>query len=769
MKPLILRIVLLILCMAGFVECTQNAKLKINIDPGDNDLVFNDLATTWDEGIPLGNGLIGGLVWQKGDHLRVSLDRSDLWDLRPSKAFADPDINYSWLYKHKINGTYDKAFEKLSSYRSGRYAPTKLPGGALEFDISSLGEPEQIRLYLENALCEVKWSDDADIQIFTHAIYPVGWFKINIPGTGIAPVLKTPEYEADREINEQMAGGQGFDILYLDYEQGDVVSGENSASYHQECWGGFYYDIALKWTKKDNVITGAWSVTSKLSTKTAIEEVDEAIRRGFRADYESHVIWWEEFWSQSEISIPDKILEKQWYNEIYKIGAAARAGTPPITLQAVWTADDDRLPPWRGDYHHDLNTQLSYWPFYSGNKLEYEQGFVDWLWSLVPENKEFTKRQFGVEGLNVPGCTTLDGKPMFGWVQYTMSPTTSGWLAHHFYLHWKYSNDREFLEKRAYPYLKDVATYFENISVTGKNGKRNLPLSSSPEIFNNSVEAWFTEITNYDLAIIRFVYTALHEMALVMDLPEEADLFNTMLSEWPEFDFDSENCFTFAPGTPYDESHRHFSHLMAFHPFGLIDWSNGEKDREIIKSTIKRLDEIGPDWWCGYSYSWLGNLKARAMDGEGAAEALRIFSECFCLRNTFHANGDQTKSGKSKFHYRPFTLEGNFAFASGINEMLIQSHTGTVQIFPAIPESWRDVSFKTLRAVGAFLVSAEMKDGKVVRVEIVSETGGPLQMHNPFITGDFDYEGEPGIIESGSLIKVNTEKGQKLVFTSSSL
>ena len=176
---------------------------------------------------------------------------------------------------------------------------------------------------------------------------------------------------------------------------------------------------------------------------------------------------------------------------------------------------------------------------------------------------------------------------------------------------------------------------------------------------------------------------------------------------------------------------------MAFHPFGMIDWSNGEKDREIIKATIKRLDDVGPDKWCGYSYSWLGNLKARAMDGEGAADALRTFAQCFCLRNTFHANGDQSKSGKSTFTYRPFTLEGNFAFASGVNEMLIQSHTGTVRLFPAIPSSWQDVSFEKLRTVGAFVISAEMKEGKIKQVEIVPETGGTLKMVNPFNTGKF--------------------------------
>lgn len=121
------------------------------------------------------------------------------------------------------------------------------------------------------------------------------------------------------------------------------------------------------------------------------------------------------------------------------------------------------------------------------------------------------------------------------------------------------------------------------------------------------------------------------------------------------------------------------------------------------------MQEVGPDWWCGYSYSWFGNMKARAFDGEGAAQALKTFAECFCSPNTFHANGDQTNSGKSKFTYRPFTLEGNFAFASGIQEMLMQSHTGIIRIFPAVPASWQDISFQDLRAMDAFLVSAEQK------------------------------------------------------------
>jgi alpha-L-fucosidase 2 len=119
------------------------------------------------------------------------------------------------------------------------------------------------------------------------------------------------------------------------------------------------------------------------------------------------------------------------------------------------------------------------------------------------------------------------------------------------------------------------------------------------------------------------------------------------------------------------------------------------------------------------------------MDGEGVAKALKIFAEHFCLPNTFHANGDQTRQGYSNYTYRPFTLEGNFAFAAGIHEMLIQSHTGVIRLFPAIPESWKDVSFDRLRTVGAFLVSAQRKDGKISSITVESEKGGILRLAKP--------------------------------------
>jgi hypothetical protein len=360
-----------------------------------------------------------------------------------------------------------------------------------------------------------------------------------------------------------------------------------------------------------------------------------------------------------------------------------------------------------------------------------------------------------------PGVTTLRGEPMAGWVQYAMSPTVSAWLSQHFYLHWQYSQDREFLKDRAYPYLREVAVFLDSISVRDADGRRKLPICASPEIYDNSLKAWFLTMTNYDLALIRFVYTAAEDCARELGLNGEADRWRTILSEWPSFDLDDDRALTFAKGFPYNESHRHFSNQMAIHPLGLIDRSKGETDRQIIDATIQKLDDVGPAHWCGYSYSWLGNIKARNMDGEGAAKALKIFAEHFCLPNTFHANGDRTRQGYSNYTYRPFTLEGNFAFASGIHEMLIQSHTGIVRLFPAIPASWKDVSFERLRTVGAFLVSAQRKDGKVSSITIESEKDGVLRLAKPG-DGQYTEAGGKTLDDENGVWNIEMKAGEKI-------
>lgn len=755
-----------LVCTCAFFasSCQQQESLKVV--PSEYDLAFDGLAVSWDEGMPLGNAEVGSLVWGKDSVLRMSLDRIDLWDLRPMDSISGDNNRFQWVYDQVMKKDYLPVQQKFDHPYDALPAPSKIPGAGLEFSIAGMGKPSDVHLYLNNALCEVTWPNGARMQTFVQATDPVGWFYVENADELFLPELVPPTYNTTENDTKDSGPVTGLDLRRLGYKQGAIDRKPNLITYHQQGWGDFSYDVAVKWEKKGNAMLGVWSVTSSLSGKNAVDEVNKAFERGLEKDYASHLGYWNNYWAQSSIQLPDSVLARQYANEMYKFGSASRENSYPIPLQSVWTADNGKLPPWKGDYHHDLNTQLSYWPCYIGNHLSEGLGYLNTLWNQRETNKRYTKQYFEKNGLNVPGVSTLQGVPMGGWIQYSMSPTVSAWLAQHFYLHYKYSADKQFLKDRAYPYMKDVVTFLEEFTYVDKDGVRKLPLSSSPEIFDNSIHAWFKEYTNYDLALIRFAFGAAAELATDLQLTDEATHWTELEKQLPDFDVDEIGGLTFSKGFPYRSSHRHFSNAMAIHPLGILDWSKGEKDQRIIKGTIANLDKFGPDYWCGYSYSWLGNMKARAFDGEGAAEALRTFAQCFCLKNTFHANGDQTKSGKSLFTYRPFTLEGNFAFAAGVQEMLLQSHTGIIRIFPAIPADWKDASFDKLRAYGAFLISAERKNGEVVRVEVVSEQGGVLKLADPFNGNPFKVEGFTKDVKSvNNLLEVEIPAGEKLVFT----
>lgn len=753
---------LLVGSLFGLLTSCQK-EINLSVEACEYDLSFDNLATSWDEAMPLGNATIGSLVWQKGENMRISIDRSDLWDLRQSKELTGEGFSFAWLYDQVMKEDYKPVQKRFDFPYNGYPGPSKIPGAGIELPLGELGEISQVHLYQQQAVCEVLWKSGATFQCFIHAEEPVGWFVLKGVKEDYLPLFVPPIY--DRVIEKSTNDQSRHSLFSLGYKQGSVEKiGNNKLVYTQPGWDDFSYSVALKWERRGDQLIGAWSATSSLVDEKAADLVDEAMNIGIEKQYESHQEWWSRFYAQSHINIPDKRIEKQYYNEVYKMGCIARKNSYPISLQSIWTADNGRLPPWKGDYHHDLNTQLSYWPFYTGNHLDEGYGYLETLWNQRETNKAYTKQYFGTDGLNVPGVCTLKGQPMGGWCQYALGPTVSAWLGQHFYLHWKYSQDRVFLKERAYPYLKDVATYLEQFTVL-KNGVRTLPLSSSPEYNDNRIDAWFKEMTNFDRALVHFAFRAASELATELELKEEAIHWSELEKQLPDYDLDENGGLTIAVGHPYEKSHRHFSHLLAIHPLGLIDKNHGEKDVRIIDASLAALDKYGADWWTGYSYSWVGNMKARAFDGEGASKALHDFASSFCLRNGFHANGDQSKTGKSKFTYRPFTLEGNMAFASGVQEMLLQSHTGVIQIFPAIPSDWKDVDFGGLRAMGAFLVDAYQRNGEVCRVKITAEKGGLLRMRNPFI-GKYEFSkgNQSKFVEKDGLIEVMTRPGEILEF-----
>ena len=698
-----------------------------------HDLYFDMPSKVWDEALPLGNGMLGALLWGDGNPVYISLDRADLWDLRAVPEFSSADYSFEQMRRWHEEG---KVKELIRLYEDpyNRPAPTKIPAGRIEI---SFGKPPQFRdasLSLAHASAQMTFTNGDRLSLFVHGTERIGVMRLRSENNPAIRLI-APHFSGKVERSAQ-GGITAGDLAQLGYSPPEERRSDHWCAYRQQGAEGLRFAVFVGWKKHGSEWQAAWSIASIFESSDPLDlarqRVLDALEKGYDLVFRPHREWWQEFWSRSSVSLPNRIIERQWYREQYKFGSASRRGSPPVTLQAVWTADNGGLPPWKGDYHHDLNTQLSYWPCYSSNHLEEGLSYLDWLWKIRDAAFAWTKRFFKMPGLNVPMTTDLNGNQIGGWRQYAHSATTAAWLAQHFYLHWRFSADREFLAERAYPYLSEASEFIDAFTAQkDHNGKRLHPLSSSPEINDNEPTAWFPSITNYDLALQRWLLGATAELAAELRRWDDEARWRRILSEFPDFSLGEDGRLLVAANYPLKESHRHFSHLMAIHPLGLIDVEDGPSAQRIIAASLADLRRLGSDRWCGYSFAWLANMAARARNGETAEQAIEIFSTAFVLRNSFHCNGDQSGKGYSKYRYHPFTLEGNFAAAAGIQEMLLQSHRGRVLLFPAIPRSWKDIAFTTLRAQGAFLISAELAQGRLVRVEVSAEKGGTCRLVLP--------------------------------------
>jgi len=720
-----------------------------------HNLVFDTLAKRWDEGIPLGNGWLGALIWQKDNKLRMSLDRVDLWDDRPMPEIDK--LKFKWVVEKVKMNQYDSV-QKIGDQPYEKYpAPTKIPGAALEFDLTKIGKVKKVSLDISNGLSVIEFENGVKFNNYIHATRQVGYFGFENTNEDLIPELIIPNYNTG---NNGKAGNSvsGQSPERLGYEKGTIKKGIDYILYHQPTWKDNYYEVLIKWYKfPGKRIVGEWTITN--NQPASLPALNVLLKEP--TGWPSHIDWWNDYWKRSSVSIPDSILERQYYLDMYKFGCVARSNTPPISLQAIWTADDGRLPPWKGDFHHDLNTELSYWPGYSGNHLDLTEGFTNWLWKVKDENKKWTKQYFEIDGLNVPGVTTISGKPMGGWIQYSMSPTTSAWLAQHFYWQWKYSKDKVFLKERVYPYISEVAHFIEQLTESD-SGLRRLPLSSTPEYNDNNIRAWFLDWTNYDLALVKYLFDITREVYFFSGHENTTRFWDNIRNNFQKLNYDTSG-LTIAVNQQLEHSHRHQNHLLAIHPLGLLNVEDSAQ-KTIIENSLKRIEKLGTRQWVGYSFTWIASIYARAQNGDSAAINLKRFATNFVSSNSFHLNGDQKGGQYSDFTYRPFVLDGNFSFAQGIHEMLLQSHKDFIEVFPAIPKEWKNVSFKTLRAEGAFLISAKKENGVAMEVKIRSEAGGILRIKLPFKTWINTGIDRSLIKVINGIAEMKTTKGHTIIF-----
>lgn len=696
----------------------------------------------WDEAIPLGNGLMGTLLWGQSGMIKLSLDRGDLWDLRIPETQNRKDWNYAELIK-LVDQKDEKRIKELfeDDFYNCPY-PTKLPAGSIQLDFGKACDIQSFGLDIKTAVGTVQMAG-GQVEVFCHAEKPVGIIRV----TGKAPKLSVIPFDFARkyEINPDDSNDYPARMpSLLGYPRARKGNSDDLYWFVQTCADGIQYAVVAGHRQTDNGIEYAYTVASTADGPDPLEigreRILDALGSGYNQLLEPHKRWWKQFWSKSAVTLPDERIEKLYYFGQYLYGAASRRGAPPMPLQGVWTEAEKMLPPWKGDYHHDMNTEMAYSAYQTANRLDSGLSFLDYMWDLLPVHRDHAKKFLNTDGACVPGMMALDGRLIAGWAQYITGPTMGPWIGHLFYQHWRYTMDKEFLTERAYPYCKAIAQCIEGLLKSDEHGKLKLPLSISPEIHENTLDAWLPPNSNFDQALMRWLFGALIEMSGILKRSTEKKHWQTVLDQLEElaiedvgvWDLPDGPALMIAPGKPLHESHRHFSHMLAIHPLGTLNIEGTTRDQKVIEQTVLQLDNLGLHAWGGYSLGWISIFAARIGHAERALTMLELGMKGFFLRNGFHVNGDVNNIGVSLFKSRIFTLEGNFCISQAVHEMVMQSWNGIIRIFPATSKEWDDVSFENLRAEGAFLVSAKRKAGYTVSIKIVSEKGGLLRLKDPF-------------------------------------
>jgi alpha-L-fucosidase 2 len=732
---------------------------KNNFPKEENNLILQAPINSWDEAIPLGNGLTGGLLWGEKNLIRLSLDRGDLWDERTN----GPKEWWKTQTWAKGGNMWEDAYYGAT--------PTKLPAGAVEFTLTNGTAIKSFVLNKKTAEGIVHFENEQQARVFFSAVKSVAVMRIPVSKYNSLQVMSA--MQVSEKYRGRSAGPDSHTVKSLGYPDATNGAVGNTKWYVQEASEGLTYCVFTETRQiKDEMVT-AIAVTTNHDgdepLKLAKSRCTEILNQGINKSLSEHTAWWKNFWSQSQINLPEKRMQDYYTFARYLYGAGSRANTPPMPLQGVWTSATGSLPPWKGDYHSDLNTQMTYSAYQEAGNFEEGSSYINFLWNKRDVWRAFAKDFYGTNGLAVPGVMTVAGQPLGGWAAYSLSPTMTSWNAHLFYLHWLYTADDTFLKERAYPWCKEAAECLRALLKPDANGNLKLLRSSSPEIFDNH---WLVPNSNYDLMSIKMHFLAVAEMAEAQKLTDEAKLWKDLAAKLGDFHVASDGELMLDSKLLLRESHRHLSNIIGIYPFNLITVEGSKEDQRRINTTLNR-----PEWnarkhneWCGYSWAWMACMQARVGNAESAYHHLDVFEKAYILRNGFHVNQDQTPDSRyGNGGGKPFTLEGNFIAMQAVQEMLLQSwnptpgkvNSGVIRIFPATPKEWADVSFTDLRAEGGYKISATRKEGKISLFSVTAKKVGTVRIKDNF-NGKTPKWNMEKVKKTGDIYEINLKVGEKL-------
>lgn len=697
----------------------------------------------WEKGLPLGNGTMGVMIWGNENFLFLTIDNTQFWD-RTSWTPPRPE-NFKWeIFKELIKE--GKVGEKEIEFQNpGNFPrPTRIPPSRMDVSFEKKVKLDKMELDLYNAIAYGRFfSEDGELS-FRAFIHPEkDIFTIEFRGNILLELnfrffsdIENTPINLEANVWRNFA----FKEWIEKFQKFTHIKKNDIEIWSQIVPDGGEVSYGIKTLQEDNrtilYVSTAYDREGKSAKESAYKLVQEYSQKSLEEIIEYHKKIWNNYYEKSFISIPETRLEGLYWMELYKLRCCTREDAPPISLHGPWSPDGI-IPPWGGDYHHNINVQMSYWPIYASNHLELGFSLYNFIKNARLKFREFCKQFFEREGEFVPHATDIDGNPVYDWASGQFEFNSGPWLAHHLWLHWLYSKDINFLRNYTYPFMKEVIRPLTEELEEGDDGLLHFTYSFSPEYSGFTGKFWGPDAT-CDLAFMKWLLESLLEIIKVLDIrDEEEKLWREVLARlasYPTFSIGKIRCLGVRADLPLQTSHRHHSHLIPIHPLHLLIIEGSIEDKLLIRDSIRQLIFMGHGEWVGFSFSWAASIFACTGYPNLARTMLLDYTDRMITENTFMMQGPQGGCDMSIHGTYALTLEGGFGAANALLEMLLQSYGKVIRLFPGTPECWQDAVFHNLRVEGAYLVSAVRKEGKCIWARIFAEKDGIVTVKGDFGT-----------------------------------
>lgn len=733
--------------------------------PPDQKLWYAEPATKFTEALPVGNGRLGAMVFGGTQQERLLLNENSVWS--GNRSHYDRVSAYQWLPEVRrllFAGKHEEAAqlvdrEILGERPLGCYQP--LGALALLFEHRGPATDYRRELDLDCAVARVQFRvGDASFtrEVFASAPDQVLVVRLTCDQPGRISFIASLS-----RVEHASLTALGKDTLVL---RGQTDHGQPTA--------GVKFEARVKTLVEGGVVHAtaagcrveqADAVTLLLAAATddgkmepaelCARHLAAAAIKTYAELREAHLADYRKLYRRVSLDLgnstsgslptdqrllqPDPSLAALYFQYgRYLLISSSRPGHLPANLQGLW--NDQLQPAWFCGYHFNINLQMNYWPAEVCNLAECHEPLFDLVEKLRPLGRKTARDVYGCGGFVVAHRTTPHGftSPVRG---HNVWPVGAAWLCQHFWEHVRFRGDREFLAQRAYPLMKEVAEFFldwlvqdpatgqlvsgpslspENSFVAPDGSAQSLCMGPAmdqqiiAELFDNclAAAAWL----GMDDRFVRSVEQA--RRCLMGGARIGAD---GRLLEWAR---EFQEC---EPG------HRHTSHLYALYPGSQLT-PRGTPElavaaRKSLEHRLRMAEAAGPrdnGKDCGWSHAWKANLWARLGDGIRSYRALAsLISDC-----TYPNLMDMCPNTMDSSNV--FQIDGNLGGCAGIAEMLLQSHTGEIQVLPALPEAWPTGRVTGLRARGGFTVDIAWHESRARKVTIAATVGGTLRIVDPW-------------------------------------